>query len=266
MSWVKLRLENKPFLMRMEVREEEISYICYLTDLNKIWWEELSEGQFAKRWTSLNADLEDMEVLEGLREVRRLMLSMHSDSVKAEFSSESEVRMSLDWITEGLPLHWTIVLAQGDSDLYRRAVTLPLLDSVSSLVSQRSALISMLRAKDLELEDQRGGGAVLSLPQLKTQWFEPEKFYEQKHGRILQDPLEFMVTPEVKQIMAMEHDDTKEPVKDKDMVDGTKVKNGTAAAITFSPLKLSSKRPTAKPDLSKYKDNNSNKKAKLNKL
>jgi len=177
--------------------------------------------------------------------------------------------LDLSWVSEGLPLHWCVTLTLGDPALYKEAVILPLLSQLSTLLVQRKNLTSLLRAKDLELEDLRGGGAVLSLPQLRTPWFDQETFLQQvveKQEEL--NPLVFLGSQEVRQLVEIQRDggDTNE----NDIVDeGPKLKKPVAngGTASSSPSKLSSKRQTVRPDLSKYSDKHkSGKKAKLNKL
>jgi len=272
MAWVPVTLQCQPYLCRVEVVEESLACSVYLTDLERVWWEEVREGHFQDRWTHLNTDLEDMEVVEGLREVERALSSLDTVSVRVE-RGERELRLDLNWVSEGLPLHWSVTLTEGDPALYRRALTLPLLSQLSALLVQRKQLSSLLRAKDLELEDLRGGGAVLSLPQLRTKWFDQETFLQQVVGlQEVGDPVNFLGSQEVRQLVEIQRDDG--DTTEKDTVDeGLRKKpkkpvtDGGGANSSSSPGKLSSKRQTVRPDLSKYSGKHKDgKKAKLNKL
>ena len=86
---------------------------------------------------------------------------------------------------------------------YRDAVTQPLLSSISSLLTQRNSLCSLLRDKDLELEDLRGGGATLSLPKLETKRFALESFLEEQRADTIKDPMDFLINKDVVGIMSM---------------------------------------------------------------
>lgn len=260
MSWVGVILENQSYLVRIEVDEERLTYSMYLTDLTTVWHEEIIQDQFAQRWQNLNSDLEDMEIIDGLREIQHLVNNLNNANIRTVIS-DTEFNINMDWVSEGLPMYWSISLTKGDANVYNSAVTIPLLSSLSTLLSQRRALSSQLRAKDLELEDLRGGGAVLSLPQLKTDWFDQENFLKHKMGEVVEDPLGFLGGKDIKQVMGMQ----------REVVECVSEMASEGEAITstvtgpISPTKLSSKRKTTRPDLSKYK-NKSDKKSKLNKL
>ena len=82
-------------------------------------------------------------------------------------------------------------------------MTQPLLSSISSLLTQRNSLCSLLRDKDLELEDLRGGGATLSLPKLETKRFALESFLEDQRADTIKDPMDFLINKDVVGIMSM---------------------------------------------------------------
>ena len=146
-------------------------------------------------------------------------------------------------------------------------MTQPLLSSISSLLTQRNSLCSLLRDKDLELEDLRGGGATLSLPKLEMKRFALESFLEDQRADTIKDPMDFLINKDVVGIMSMGKVTKKQRNgAEKDEVDINQKKNVDNSPQS-KPVMLSSKRVITRPDLSKYKDDNkSSKKAKLNKL
>ena len=270
MAWLRVELEGRPFLLRIEVEEVELTYSIFLTDLERVWSEVVKEGQFGVRWRKHNSELEGMEEVEGLREVAAMVGRM-GEGVRAEVGEE-EVSLTLAWVSEGLPLHYSVTLTRADPALLYRAVTRPLLSSLSSLLSQRSALTSLLRAKDLELEDLRAGGATLSVPHLATPWHNQEAWLKEQEQQEVADPLALLSCREVAQLMALPRRAPDPATQETpDSVDGAaapKARSKAPPAAVSGPPKLSYKRPPgARPDLSKYRDKTgAEKKAKLDKL
>jgi len=181
MAWVPVRLEGGQHLARMEVEEGQASYRLHLTDLASLWVEEVGEEQFLARWNSLNSDLEGMAVKEGLAEVVGVLPRLGEVATNTTMGEE-QVEVELQWVSEGLPMRWQLRLVRRDLATYSRLVTAPLLSSLASLLAQRAALAAILRRKDMELEDLRGGGATLSLPHLATPWFHLHSFLEEQRG------------------------------------------------------------------------------------
>ena len=268
MAWLRVELEGRAFLLRMEVEEVQLTYSIFLTDLERVWSEVVKEGQFGVRWGKHNSELEGMEEVEGLREVAAMVGRM-GEGVRAEVGEE-EVSLNLAWVSEGLPLHYSVTLTRADPALLYSAVTLPLLSSLSSLLSQRSSLSSLLRAKDLELEDLRAGGATLSVPHLATPWYNREAWLKGQEQQEVADPLALLSSQEVAQLMALPRRRAPDPAT-QDSVDGAaapKARAKAPAAAVSGPPKLSYKRPPgARPDLSKCRDKSgAEKKARLDKL
>lgn len=251
---------------RVLAREELLAYTLLVTDLQTVWVEEVSREQFLERWHQLNSDLEGLEPVEGLREVVKALGGL--EGAKGEVGEQGGT-LELAWSSEGLPLHWRSNLTLGSPALHRTHLTCPLLSSVAALLSQRSALCSLLRAKDLELEDLKGGGAVPSLPQLTTQWFDKEMFLQRAVREEVGDPLAFLAGREVAQVLQLKSKEQGIGGEGEERVDGRAPQAKTKkASPTSSPVKLSSKRPAVRPDLSKYSDKNrsTEKRARLKKL
>jgi len=284
MSWLQTCLHGKELLVKMEVKLEELSYTLHLTDLVNTWEEKVGEEEFNARWQRLNSDLEYMEEAYGLREVRDAVHNMANVNdiskrdiafkVKAEFGQEEKyVSLKLSWLSDGLPLHWEATLAMGDVQLLNQSITRPLINCLSILLNQRASLITNLRAKDLELEDMRSGGAEVSLPQLRTKWFNSDAFLAEdcQLGKKIENPIDFLCSTEVSSLLEVklkEENGSKREEVSKDAVDRSEPKKKKAKVSSISsPLKLSSKVAVARPDLSKLAVKGSReKKAKLNRL
>ena len=285
MSWQQTWVHGKQLLVKMEVKLEELSYTLLLTDLVNTWEEKVEEEEFKARWQRLNSDLEGMEELDGLGELRDAVYNMAKVEdgpkneialkVKAVFGQEErDVSLKLSWLSDGLPLHWEATLTLGDAQLVNKSITRPLINCLSVLLNQRASLIANIRAKDLELEDMRSSGAKVSLPQLQTTWFNSDSFLAkdcQLGGKEIENPINFLCSTEMCSLLNVkpseENGSKHEEVSD-DIVDGGEPKKKKVKASPISsPLKLSSKVAMARPDLSKLAVKGSReKKAKLSRL
>ena len=136
-------------------------------------------------------------------------------------------------------------------------------------------LVNHLYAKDLELEDLRSCGAQVSLPQLRTKWFDSAENYQQ--GKEVDNPISFLCSPEMcsrldiklKKENGSKQEGGDEKVVSSDVADGNELKKKKVKAGPLSsPLKLSSKVPVARPDLRKLGVNGTSKekRAKLDRL
>jgi len=286
MLWLQTFLQGRQLLVNIDVNLEELGYTLHLTDLVNTWEEKVGGNEFKARWQRLNSDLEGMEEADGLKEIRDAVQNMarvNDDSkceialkVKAEFGQEEkEVSLKLSWLSDGLPLCWQATLAMGDAQLVNKSVTRPLINCLSILLNQRASLITHLRAKDLELEDMRSSGAEVSLPQLRTKWFNSDSFLAKdgQLGKEIENPIDFLCSTEMSSLLEvnLKKEESGSKVDEevsKEVVDGSEPrKKKVKVGPNFSPLKLSSKAAVAKPDLSKLAVMGSKeKKAKLSRL
>jgi len=282
MSWQQTSLQGKQLLVKMDVDLEELRYTIHLTDLVNTWEEKVGGEEFKARWQRLNSDLEGMEEADGLKEIRdavQNMANVEANSkceialkVKAEFGEEEkDVSLKLSWLSDGLPLRWEATLAMGDVQLINTSITRPLINCLSILLNQRASLITNLHAKDLELEDMRSSGAEVSLPQLRTKWFNSDSFFgaDCQLGKEIENPVDFLCSTEMYSLLEikLQKEDSGSKVHE-EVVDGSEPRKKKAKADTnSSPLKLSSKAAVVRPDLHKLAGVGSReKKAKLNRL
>ena len=284
MSWLQTCLHGKQLLVQMEVKLEELSYTLHLTDLVNTWEEKVGKEEFKARWQRLNSDLEGMEEADGLREICDAVHNMANvnDSSKCEIALKvnaafgqggGDVSLKLSWLSDGLPLHWEATLVMGDVQLINQIITKPLINCLSLLLNQRASLITNLRAKDLELEDMRSGGAEVSLPQLRTKWFDSDTFLAKdcQPGKQIENPIDFFCSREMSSLLEVKlkkENGSKPEEVGKDVVDVSEPKKKKIkVSPVSSPLKLSSKVAVARPDLSKLAVKGSkDKKAKLSRL
>ena len=288
MSWVQTCLNGKQMLVRMVVKLEELSYTLSLTDSVNVWEEKVEGEKFKTRWQRLNSDLEGMEASEGLIEVRdalqnKLDPAKGDVGVKTTFISsfsddEEVITLKLSWRSDGLPLHWEATLVRGDVHLVHQSLTKPLVNCIANLLQQRKSLANIIHAKDLELEDLRSSGAQVSLPQLQTKWFNIDNFLvgDRQQGTTQNNTMNFLCSKEMStelDIQLREDSVSKqeETAKKEDLldsVDGSEPKKKRLKASPLSsPMKLTSKVPVVRPDLSKLAGNSKNeKRAKLGRL
>jgi len=279
-------LNGRQLLVKIEVKLEELSYTLLLTDLVNTWEEKVGKEEFESRWQKMNPDLEGMEGADGLKEIRGAVhyLARVSDGskcdialkVEADFGQEDkDISLKLNWMSDGLPLHWEATLVMGGAHLVNKTITRPLINCISNLLNRDTTLVNLLHAKDLELEDLRSCGAQVSLPQLRTKWFDSAENYQQ--GKEVDNPISFLCSPEMcsqldiklKKKNGSKQEGGDEKVVSSDIVDGNELKKKKVKVGPLSsPLKLSSKVPVARPDLRKLGVNGTSKekRAKLDRL
>ena len=248
-------LDGRQLMVKIEVKLEELSYTLLLTDLVNTWEEKVGKEEFESRWQKMNPDLEGMEGADGLKEIRGAVhyLARVSDGskcdialkVEADFGQEDkDISLKLNWMSDGLPLHWEATLVMGGAHLVNKTITRPLINCISNLLNRDTTLVNLLHAKDLELEDLRSCGAQVSLPQLRTKWFDSAENYQQ--GKEVDNPISFLCSPEMcsqLDIQLKKENGTKQEGGDEKEVSNDTVDGNELKKKKVIPLKLSSKIP-----------------------
>jgi len=268
-AWRKVELGGQTFLFQLNVDEGSVGYSCYLTDLVNIYKEEIDKNGFTGRFNEVNSDLEVSDILEdGLKEVVSIVNSDGEKKIKGEIIEDC-CDLHVQWLSEGIPYKWIFKMVRGSSSEFHDNVTKSLLKSMALLLGERDELVSIIRSKDLEIEDYENSGAKLTRKALKTTWFKPELAFQETKTAEIEDEIDFITSSKIQNIM-----NKTLSKKTGDEVD-LKVKvNGSTFQASESltkedisiPPKLSAKRKIVKPDLSKIADKNKNKRAKLNSL
>jgi len=267
-KWRKLELGGQAYLLQLNVREDIVGYSCYLTDLVNIYKEEVNKEGFSDKFGEINSDLELDDIVEGFKEVTGIMLSEGERKIKGKVLEDC-CDLKVEWFSEGIPYKWIFKLVRESSSEFHELVTKSLLNSMALLLGEREELVSIIRSKDLEIEDYENSGAKLTRKALKTTWFKPELAFKETKPVEIEDEIDFITSSHIQNVM------NKAVVQIKgDEVDSKETEHGTACKVMKSPTKesseippkLNTKRKVVKPDLNKIADKMSNKKKKLNSL
>jgi len=268
-SWQRVELGGEMYLFQLVVREGMMGYTCYLTDLVNIYKEQIDKDGFSKKFSEVNGDIELDDIDEGFREVIKIM-NKQDKKVNGKVLFEEDIfNMDVEWISDGIPYKWTFNLVRGSSTEFHDMITKSLLKGMAILLQEKKELVSIIRSKDLELEDYENSGAKLTRKALKTSWFKEDEAFNERKPVFIDNEIDFMSSSEVLSVI------------DKPVQKPTETQNCTNAklasnldisvphlkeSVKESTPNLDSKRKIAKPDLSKIADKMNNKKRKLNSL
>jgi len=157
----------------------KIQYSFQLTNMKEMFVENIQTNEFSTKFVNLNSDLEDCDLTEGLNEIEMILSDVNkSEKVNIIESADSQMKIDIEWSSEGIPFRWVFDLERTTDDIFQANVTCALTSTISVLLDQRENLFKLLREKDLEIEDYLNSGSKLSRKSLKTDWFLKEKFLE----------------------------------------------------------------------------------------
>jgi len=244
-------------------------YSCYLTDLLNIYKEIISKEIFAERFNEVNSDLEISDVGEVLTEVSSVINGEGEKKVVGEVR-EDFCEIKVDWQMDEIPYMWIFKMERGSSYDFNQQVTKFLLSSIALLLGERDYLVSVIRNKDLEIEDYENSGSKLTRKALKTTWFKPEVDLNETKATQIEDEIEFFTSPQIQNIMnrtiikkVEDEVNTKENVNE----NASQVNTNVHEEVKSTLPNLSTKRKILKPDLAKMVGSkNKTKKLKLNSL
>jgi len=270
-AWRNVELDGQKSLFQMEVKKGTVGYTCFVTDLVNLYKEEIDKDGFIKKFSEINSEVE-VDDFEGIfSEISSIMNNSDSDGGKLEGGIEGDsCDLHLCWESDGLKLKWMFQLVRQSGSEFHQHVTKSLLRSMALLLGERDELVSIIRSKDLEIEDYENSGAKLTRKALKTTWFKPELAFNETKPVELNNEIDFMTSSEIQNVMNKSvikttGDEVDLKVKAKESNEPAS-KTPVKEAKVILPPTLSSKRKVVKPDLNKIADRQSNKKAKLNSL
>ena len=268
-AWKKVELGGQVFLFQLIVREGIVGYSCYLTDLVNIYKEQIDKHGFSDKFSSINSDLELDDISEGFEEVTGIMNSEGGSSrkMKGEVTQDC-CDLQVEWFSEGIPYKWVFNMVKGSSSEFHDLVTKSLLKCMALLLGEREELVSIIRSKDLEIEDYENSGAKLTRKGLKTTWFKPELAFNETKPVEIEDEINFMTSSEIQSVISKTVVWTETDQVDSKVENNGSVFESPAAAKEVKDItpKLNTKRKIVKPDLTKIADKMNNKKRKLNSL
>ncbi|KAJ9591395.1 hypothetical protein L9F63_002001 [Diploptera punctata] len=210
--WKQLKIQNDVFLIRNV--NSNGKYTIFISNLIKIWAEELTIDNFYQRCKKLNP------LMEGEQETLTewILSLLNSDSIaniklmECDDSQVLEIRSKLS----GVPFVFKFYLDPVSSEMFYEEMTLPLIFMIQQLQSQKNKLFDLLKKKDVEINEYKMEGAQLSRKNIETAAFNIKQFEESCSNisipiDIVKQPLIFF-THEIQTLYAdilQKHEDTK---------------------------------------------------------
>ncbi|XP_047629488.1 non-homologous end-joining factor 1 [Phacochoerus africanus] len=180
--WAWLQLSENSLLAKAYITQQ--GYALLVSDLQQVWHEQVDTSVVSQRAKELNKRLTapPAAFLCHLDELLRPLLKDTACPGKATFSCDRvaetlilRVRSELS----GLPFYWNFHCTLATPSLVTQHLIRPLMGMSLALQCQVRELATLLRMKDLEIQDYQESGALLSRDRLKTEPFEEKSFLEQ---------------------------------------------------------------------------------------
>ncbi|XP_032257856.1 non-homologous end-joining factor 1 [Halichoerus grypus] len=180
--WAWLQLAENSLLAKAYITKQ--GYALLVSDLQQVWHEQVDACVVSQRAKELNKRLTapPAAFLCHLDDLLRPLLKDTACPSKATFVCDRvaealilRVRSELS----GLPFYWNFHCTLASPSLVSQHLIRPLMGMSLALQCQVRELATVLRMKDLEIQDYQESGAVLSRDRLKTEPFEENSFLEQ---------------------------------------------------------------------------------------
>lgn len=180
--WAWLQLAENPLLAKAYITKQ--GYALMVSDLQQVWHEQVDTSVVSQRAKELNKRLTapPAAFLCHLDNLLRSLLKDTAHPSGATFSCDRvaealilRVRSELS----GLPFYWNFHCILASPSLVSQHLIYPLMGMSLALQCQVRELATLLRMKDLEIQDYQESGATLSRGRLKTEPFEEDAFLEQ---------------------------------------------------------------------------------------
>ncbi|MBZ3880642.1 Non-homologous end-joining factor 1 [Sciurus carolinensis] len=180
--WSWLQLAENPLLAKAYITKQ--GYALLVSDLQQVWHEQVDTSVVSQRAKELNKRLTapPAAFLCHLDNLLRPLLKDTAHPSEAIFSCDRvaealilRVRSELS----GLPFYWNFHCILASPSLVSQHLIRPLMGMSLALQCHVKELATLLRMKDLEIQDYQESGAMLSRGRLKTEPFEEDAFLEQ---------------------------------------------------------------------------------------
>nr|XP_033803024.1 non-homologous end-joining factor 1 [Geotrypetes seraphini]XP_033803026.1 non-homologous end-joining factor 1 [Geotrypetes seraphini]XP_033803027.1 non-homologous end-joining factor 1 [Geotrypetes seraphini] len=180
--WRSIAFGNSKFLAK--ICFSETGYALLISDLTGVWHEEVDASIVQVRSKELNKRLKApvCSFLKHLSELLQpLLLGGQTDHSSASFScqrNDSKLNIHVKSELSDLPFHWGFYCGEASGSLVSRHLLQPLMRMNLALEHQSQQLMALLLQKDLEIQDYRESGAMLSRGRLETEVFDEKCFLE----------------------------------------------------------------------------------------
>uniref|UniRef100_A0A5F9CEC5 Non-homologous end-joining factor 1 n=1 Tax=Oryctolagus cuniculus TaxID=9986 RepID=A0A5F9CEC5_RABIT len=180
--WAWLQLAENSLMAKAYITKQ--GYALLVSDLQQVWHEQVDTNVVIQRAKELNKRLTapPAALLCHLENLLHPLLKDAAHPSEATFSSDRaaealilRVRSELS----GLPFCWHFHCTPASPFLVSQHLIRPLMGMSLALQNQVRELATLLRMKDLEIQEYRESGATLSRGRLKTEPFEENSFLEQ---------------------------------------------------------------------------------------
>ncbi|KAF7469984.1 solute carrier family 23 member 3 [Marmota monax] len=180
--WAWLQLAENSLLAKAYITKQ--GYTLLVSDLHQVWHEQVDTSVVSQRAKELNKRLTapPAAFLCHLDNLLRPLLKDIAHPSEATFSCDRvaealilRVRSELS----GLPFYWNFHCILASPSLVSQHLIRPLMGMSLALQGHVKELSTLLRMKDLEIQDYQESGAMLSRGRLKTEPFEENAFLEQ---------------------------------------------------------------------------------------
>ncbi|XP_042192479.1 non-homologous end-joining factor 1 [Callorhinchus milii] len=165
-----------------------------LSDLDSVWWEEMTSDNIRQRSQELNKRLKAPvpAFFRHLRDVMEPMLSGTGRERLSGFTSRrlhNQLHIQVRSELSGVPFYWAFHCSEAPISMVTRHMVCPLLGMVQALQRQSRDLVLLIARKDAEILDYRENGAALTRDRLETEIFDEGKFKERFLAEGLPEPV-----------------------------------------------------------------------------
>ncbi|EHA97569.1 hypothetical protein GW7_07289 [Heterocephalus glaber] len=180
--WAWLQLTENSLLAKAYITKQ--GYALLVSDLQHVWHEHMDTSVVSQRAKELNKRLTAPPVAF-LCHLDNLLRPLLKDGVQpdaAAFSCDHVAKALILRVRSelsGLPFYWHFHCSLASPSLVSQHLIRPLMGMSLALQCHVRELATLLRMKDLEIQDYQESGATLSRGRLKTEPFEENSFLDQ---------------------------------------------------------------------------------------
>lgn len=190
LPWRLLEINDQTFLFKLIT---SYNYYCFLlTDLSVIYYEHLSENEIEKKCSEMNAGLE-MSLNRILLQLKKTLDGLENKAVNnlTMVQENNIILIKTETIVAGIPFFWTYTLKECDKIQIKDHLLMPILVMFAELQQRQALLFSIIKKKDLEIEDYKDQGNKLSRKYLETKVFDINQFLQERsNSEVLEESIE----------------------------------------------------------------------------
>ncbi|XP_022201581.2 non-homologous end-joining factor 1 isoform X1 [Nilaparvata lugens] len=171
--WKQIIIDEKLYLLRNS--KDGSQFHIYITDLLKIWIEDLSEDKLLQRCKDMNPLYEaSSEIL--IQRIKELVELESSDVRTTITESNGQIELAISSYLGGVIFKMKFSLSLGSPEMFFKQMTSPLIRMVEELKDQQNELFGLLNKKDIEIEEYKMSGMKITRKNVETKPFIKEEF------------------------------------------------------------------------------------------